>query len=273
MVRGGSVSITVSPGTHAITLAKEGFSTVSTQRAFAPGETVRIEGVALHLEPLPQSVKTAPPPAQPVPQLPTAEEIEAGEWSAARSGRDARAVQSFLQKHPETARRHEAQQLLVELEWDALDRKDRAALERFAGRHRGTALAQQAAAEIARIEHETSAAVSKGAEDKAAADRAEISRALALYGSAFEKKDINLLKSVWPNLPEAALTQAFHGKGAIRSELRALAPAELNGDRASVRCTRITEQVTQFGRQKPNEDTRTVRLRRERERWVIYAID
>jgi hypothetical protein len=161
---------------------------------------------------------------------------------------------------------------MASIEWDALDRNDRAALERFANRHRGDPLAQQAAAEIARIDRETSAAVVRNAEEKTATDRAEISKTLALYGSAFEKKDLNLLRSVWPTLPEATLSQAF-GKESVRSQLRALAPAELSGDRASVRCTRITEQVTQFGRKKPLEDTRIVHLRKENDRWVIYAID
>jgi hypothetical protein len=82
-----------------------------------------------------------------------------------------------------------------------------------------------------------------------------------------------LLKSLWPNLPEADLARAFRSGGKIRSELRPQAPAELAGDRATVRCTRITEQVTQFGRQRPVEETKTVRLHKENGRWVISSID
>ena len=122
------------------------------------------------------------------------------------------------------------------------------------------------------IDREASAAVTRSVEEKVAADRAEISKALSLYNAAFEKKDITLLKSVWPNLP-AILSQAFRGKEAIRSQLHPLAPPEVTGDRASVRCTRVTEQVTQFGRKKPVEDTPIVRMRRESEHWAIYAID
>ena len=36
---------------------------------------------------------------------------------------------------------------------------------------------------------------------------------------------------------------------------------------------KVTEQATQFGRQKPVEEARTVRLRRENGRWIISAID
>jgi hypothetical protein len=253
------------------------------QRSFEPGETVRLDGAGLRLEPLPQPKQPSPPPAQQSapqpsqqsaqpPRPPSAEEIETGEWAAARSGRDRAVIQAFLQKHPDTARRQEAQHLMAELEWDALDRKDRAAVERFAVQHRGTPLAQQAALEIARIDREAAAAAARTAEERLTADRGEISKVLAIYSAAFEKKDINLLKTVWPDLP-AALAQALRGRGEIRSQLRPLAPAEFSGDRASISCMRVTEQVTQFGRQKPVEETRTVRLRRESGRWVIYAID
>jgi eukaryotic-like serine/threonine-protein kinase len=278
-VRGGGFATTVSPGAHTVTLSKEGFKAISIQRSFEPGETVRLDSGALHLEPLPQPAKPAlpPPPQQtaPAPRPPqsSSEEIEAGEWAVARGARDPAAIQAFLQKHPETARRQEAQQLLAQLEWESLDRSDRAALERFAGRHRGTPLAQQAASEIVRLEHDAAVAATRTADQKIAADRDEISKVLALYATAFEKKDLALLKTVWTTLPEASLAQAFRGKGVIRSQLRPLAPAEITGDRATVRCTRITEQVTQFGRQKPVEETRTVRLRRESGRWVIYGID
>jgi len=93
------------------------------------------------------------------------------------------------------------------------------------------------------------------------------------YASAFEKKDLKLLKTIWPGLPEASLAEAFRGKGEIRSQLRPLAPAEIAGDHAVVRCTRITEQATQFGRQKPLEESRTVRFRKESGRWIISSID
>jgi hypothetical protein len=228
----------------------------------------------LRLEPLPRPPKQpAPQPPLQQPPQPTAEEIQAAEWTAVRSGRDQAAIQAFLQKHPNTAHRQEAQQLLAQLEWDGLDKKDRSALERFSVRHRGTPLAQQAASEIARIEREAAAAATRVAEDQTTADRGEISKVLTVYAAAFDRKDLNLLKTVWPGLPEAALAQVFRGRGEIRSQLRPLGPAELTGDRAIVRCMRITEQVTQFGRQKPVEEARTVRLKRESGRWVISAID
>jgi hypothetical protein len=269
-VRGGSFSAAVPPGQHTVALAKDGFKTASAQRSFEPGETIRLNNTALRLEPLPQPPKQLP--QQPL--EPSAEEIEANEWTIARSARDRASIQAFLQKHPDTTHRHEAQQLLAQLEWDAVDRKDRSALERFTVQHRGTTFAQQAAAEIARIDRETAAAAAaKTVEEQSTTDRDEIAKVLTGYAAAFQKKDLNSLKTVWPNLPEAALAQVFRGKGEIRSELRPLAPAEFNGDRATVRCMRTTQQVTQFGRQKPVEETRTVRLRRESGRWVIYAID
>jgi DNA-binding transcriptional regulator YbjK len=163
--------------------------------------------------------------------------------------------------------------LLAQLEWDALDRKDRAALERFAAQHRGTPFAQQAAAEIARLDREAATAAAKTLEEQSTTDRNEIAKVLTVYAAAFQKKDLNLLRTVWPDLPQAALAQAFRARGEIHSELRPLASAEFAGDRATVRCMRITQQVTQFGRQKPVEEARTVRLRRESGRWVIYAID
>jgi serine/threonine-protein kinase len=278
IVRGGGFTANVAPGTHTVTLAKDGFKSTSIQRSFEPGETVRLDSASLRMELLPQQPQQPkplpPPPVETTkPIQPSAETLEAGEWAAARAGRDPAAIQAFLQKHPESARRQEAQQLLTQLEWDGLDRNDRSALDRFAARHRGTPLAQQAAAEIARLDRESAASASKAAEQKLAADRNEISSVFATYSTAFEKKDLALLKTVWPNLPESNLSQAFHGKGEIHSQLRPLAAPELSGNQASVRCTRVTQQVTQFGRQKPFEETRTVRLRRDNGRWVIYAID
>jgi hypothetical protein len=271
-VRGGSFSASLSPGAHTVSLAKEGFKTASTQRSFTAGESVRLDGSALSLEPLPQPAKA---PAQP-----SAEEMELREWIAVRSGRERAAIQAFMQKHPNGPHTQEAQQMLAEIEWDALDRTDRSALERFATRYRGTSLAEQANSEITRIDRETAsaadataAAAAKRAEEQADADRKEIARVLAVYAGAFEKKDLNSLKAIWPGLPETSLAQAFRDKGGIRSQLRPVAPVELAGDRANVRCIRVTEQVTQFGRQKPVEEARTVRLRRENGRWIISAID
>lgn len=111
------------------------------------------------------------------------------------------------------------------------------------------------------------------ADDELAADSREISKVLAVYAAAFDRKDLSLLKSVWPGLPEAALAPVFHSKGVIRSELQPLAAAAVSGDRASVRCTRRTEQVTQFGRQKPVEQVLTVRLEKKAGRWIISAIN
>jgi serine/threonine-protein kinase len=268
-VRGGSFSGAVVPGPHTVSLAKEGFKTASAQRSFNAGEIVRLDGAVLPLEALPTPVKQ---PAQP-----SAEELEAREWASVRSGRERGALQAFLQKHPDSPHGKDAQQLLAQMEWDGLDRKDRSALERFAARYGSSPLAEQATSEIARIDRETTAAsnaaAARRAEEQAGADRNDITRVLSVYATAFEKKDLNLLKTVWPNLPEASLSPVFHAKGGIRSELRPLAPAELAGDRATVRCIRVTEQSTQFGRQKPFEETRTVRLRRENARWVISAID
>jgi serine/threonine-protein kinase len=273
-VRGGSFSIAVSPGAHTVTLAREGFRTASAQRSFEPGETVRLDNTTLHLDPLPQPPKPAPQPVAPAPKppQPTPEEIEAGEWASARTGRDPVAIQAFLQRHPETVHRQEAQQLLAQIEWDSLDRNDRGALEHFASRHRGTPLAAQAAADIARLEHEAAAAASRTAEQQVAADRSQILKVLATYAAAFETKDLPLLKSVWPAAPEN-LAQALRGKGVIRSQLRPLALAEITGDGATVHCTRITEQITQFGRQKPVEEIRTVHLHKQDGRWIISGID
>jgi hypothetical protein len=274
-VRGGSFSVSVAPGAHTVSLAKDGFKTASTQRSFTAGETVRLNGSALPLEALPQPAKQQPQPA------PSAEEIEIREWASVRSGRDRPAIQTFLQKHPNGPHTQDAQQMLAQIEWDVLDRKDRSALERFATRYRGTQLAEQANSEIARIDRETTVAANaaaaeaaaKRAEEQAGADRNEIARVLSAYATAFEKKDLDLLKTIWPDLPEASLAQAFRVKGGIHSQLRPAAPVELAGDRANVRCIRVTEQATQFGRQKPFEEARTVRLRRESGRWIISAID
>jgi predicted Ser/Thr protein kinase len=111
------------------------------------------------------------------------------------------------------------------------------------------------------------------AHEQIAADRGEISKVFTVYAAAFEKKDLKLLRTVWPALPETVLAQAFRASDKIRSQLRPLAPAELTGDRAVVRCTRVIEQVTQFGRQRPVEEPRTVHLRKENGRWLISAID
>jgi serine/threonine-protein kinase len=275
-VRGGSFSVSVAPGAHTVSLAKEGFKTASTQRSFTAGETVRLNGSALPLEALPQPAKQQPQPAQP-----SAEEIEIREWASVRSARDRAAIQTFLQKHPNGPHTQDAQQMLAQIEWDVLDRKDRSALERFATRYRGTQLAEQANSEIARIDRETTIAANaaaaeaaaRRAEEQAGADRNEIARVLSAYATAFEKKDLGLLKTIWPDLPEASLAQAFRVKGGIHSQLRPVAPIEFTGDRANVRCVRVTEQATQFGRQKPFEEARTVRLRRENGRWIISAID
>lgn len=272
-VRGGGFSSTLSPGAHTVGLRKQGFKPVSMQTSLKPGDTVRVGNTALHLEALP------PKPKEPIQQVPlsptprtTPEETEATEWAAARSSKDRTIIQTFLAKYPKTVKRQEALELLAQLDWNALDRNDRSELQRFAAQYSGTALAQQATLEISRKEKEMATTTAKK-DEQITSDLSEISKVLAGYATAFERKDLNSLKVLWPGLPEAALAQAFRGKGTIRSQLRPLAPAELTGDSAMVRCMRITEQNTQFGRQKPVEEPRTVHLRKEAGRWVISAIN
>jgi hypothetical protein len=200
--------------------------------------------------------------------------LEAREWAGIRNGRNPAAIEAFLQKHPESPRRAEAQQLLAQLEWDALDRKDRAAVERFVARHKNSPLASQAQAELARMEREAAAAAQKKQEERLASERAEIEKTFAIFATAFERKDLELLRSVWPKPDqEAALAQAFRSRGEeIRQQLRPIGPIDVAGDNATVRCMRIIQQVGQFGAQKPVEQPKTVRLRKENGRWVIDAI-
>src|SRR5262249_34372351 len=149
-----------------VSLAKEGFKTASAQRSFQPGETVRLDAAALPMEAAAAvSPPKAPAPA-PAPAPVSAEEIEARDWAVVRPGGDQAAIQAFLQRHPESGHRQEAQRMLAQLEWDVLDRKDRPALERFAARYRGTPLAEQANAEIARIDREAAAAATAAAARK-----------------------------------------------------------------------------------------------------------
>ncbi|HZS54376.1 MAG TPA: protein kinase [Bryobacteraceae bacterium] len=285
-VHGGRLlSIVVSPGTHTVGLAKDGFTGSSTQSTLRPGETLDLNKTALRLEQIPQAAKPSPqqvapqitPPASPSssPALahPDREENEATDWTAARSGTDRAAIQTFIQKYPNSARRAEALQLLAQLDWNALDRKDVSALERFAAEHSATPLAQQATLEIERMKREAAGIAKKKTDNQLTVDREEISRVLTVYAAAFDQKNLNLLKTIWPGLPETALARAFRGKGEIRSQLRPLAAAEVIDENATIRCSRVTDQITEFGRQKPVEETRTVHLHKENGRWVISAID
>ena len=271
------IQVAVTPGSHLVALTQLGFKPTSTQVSVGPGEAASLNAASLHREaivqPVKQSQELQPAPLAKPPQ-PTPEELEATDWASARSAKsNAASLHSFLEKYPNSAHRAEALQLLAEVDWSSVDRNDRAALDRYARQHPGTLLAQQAIVESKRIESEAAASTAKKMEDQTVTAREEIVKLFATYSSAFEAKDLALLRRVWPAMPERALGQTFRAKGVIHSQLQPIAAIQVSGDQASVSCMRITEQSTPFGRQRPVRETRMVRLHREAGHWVISAIE
>ncbi|MEO8049109.1 MAG: protein kinase [Acidobacteriota bacterium] len=114
----------------------------------------------------------------------------------------------------------------------------------------------------------------KAAELSAA--RREVDVALGQYRNAFESKDPEALKSIWPSLGRSELSafqNFFRIARTIKLQLRPLGEAEITATGASVRTRRTMAATDERGAMPTQDQTVNIRLKRAGNSMVIESID
>jgi serine/threonine-protein kinase len=123
------------------------------------------------------------------------------------------------------------------------------------------------------------AAARQLAEDQArnarAAESAAISRALTVYQSAYERKDVTALQRIWPTIPKQSLEgirSSFRDASEVSMDLRPVGDPVIAGGTATVICDRKLHQVIL---KRTLEATGRVRivLNRAGAGWVIQSVE
>ena len=112
-------------------------------------------------------------------------------------------------------------------------------------------------------------------ESPLAANRRLVDNALARYRSAFESKDLEGLKSVWPGLSRSevnAFENFFRIARSIKLELRLSGEPTITPDSASVQCRRVMTAADERGPLPAQDQAVTITLRRAGDAMVIESI-
>ncbi|HWX25431.1 MAG TPA: hypothetical protein VN083_10330, partial [Vicinamibacteria bacterium] len=103
-------------------------------------------------------------------------------------------------------------------------------------------------------------------------DRQAVLDLLHRYEAAIAAKDLNVLKTIWPTLPEKAIRDGF---SAVRSQRVTLEPGDVRfeGDQAAVTCQRHDEILTLNGTRVENRTAMSLSLQRRAGAWTIASIN
>jgi ketosteroid isomerase-like protein len=172
--------------------------------------------------------------------------------------------------------------------WNAVDKGNKAALQDFLSRYGAGPHAQDARGLIAGIEKQQADAIAAAQRPKeqkpkepdqpnpAVADVQSIQRTLSSYEAAYNAKDFKALQSVWQSMPKnmaAATRREFGDAKAISFQIHAVERPSINGDSATVNCTRTLSLTTKFGQRQDIAGERVkVTLSRAGTGWLIQSI-
>lgn len=203
------------------------------------------------------------------PHIPEAQDqIDDTDWSHVNTS-DVQSLNSYTALHPHGRHSREAFEHIDELDWLAVDKENEDVLRDYLTRHPNGKYRSQADSLIARMEAKKAAVIP---EPKPAVgvqpESFGIDSALAQFNAAFKKKQPKDVKRIWPGVP-AKYTDAMRvPESSFMMHLQPVAPAEVNGDTATVSCdlqstTTLRGQVT-----RTNKHVK-VRLQKVGDSWSI----
>jgi tetratricopeptide (TPR) repeat protein len=293
----GALRTEVSPGNHVVELTKQDYTQAHFSSEFAPGRTTRPSRSQLAMT---RAAKPAsPPPATTAELKPT----EAQDWDRVRNSNNPDELDDFIRKHPGGANVEEARGRLAQLRaqmdaaaarqaeqtaWNGIDKNNKAALQDFLSRYGAGSHAQDARGLIAGIEKQEADAIAAAQRLKdqkpkepdqapaASPDFQSIERTLSAYEAAYNAKDLKSLESVWQGMPKSmadATRREFGDAKAISFQIRPLEKPTINGDSATVNCTRTLSLTMKNGRAQDMAGERVrVKLGRSASGWLIQSI-
>ena len=292
----GSFRTEVTAGNHLVELTKQDYNEARFTAEFAPGRATRPSASQLAMTraaklALPTPVATAEP-------KPT----DAQDWDRVRNSNNPDELDDFIRKHPGGANVEEARGRLAQLRaqadaaaarqaeqaaWNGIDKNNKAALQDFLSRYGAGSHAQDARGLIAGIDKQEADAIAAARlkEQKpkepdqtpaASPDYQSVERTLNSYEAAYNAKDLKSLESLWQGMPKGmadATRRQFGDAKAVSFQLRPLERPTINGDSATVNCTRTLSLTTKNGRAQDMAGERVrVKLGRSGAGWLIQSI-
>lgn len=286
----GTISLRIAPGEHTFEVGKDQFTPKQVSRRINPGETVQLTARDVALTPLPKVDPNAG---------------ISQEFEKARAAQTAAAMEDFLRKRPDSPFTASAQQILDDLQWNPVNKKDVAALREFEkkfsrNRHAKEAsqragqledeankLKQEQAAQQAALQAQLKAqadAASRALDNAKAAeqqsmDRKAIYDALGRYAAAFNNKDAAALQAAFPDIPSKTLDdwkRVFSDKSVrITMSLQPIADPEIRGNTATLDCQQSTVTIARnsnSGNKVPPVRKMRVTLIKQNQNWVIQHV-
>lgn len=190
------------------------------------------------------------------------------DWSRANTS-DVRSLNAYIRQYPQGRHSYEAAEKIADLDWLSADKGNEDALRAYLARHSNSAHESQARSLISEIEAKKSAVIPKpnppaGVQPESFA----IDSALAQFNAAFKKKQPKDVKKIWPGVP-AKYTDAMRvSESSFVMYLQPVAPAEVNGDTATVACDLLIT-TTLRGQSNPTRKRVKVRLQKVGDSWSI----
>jgi hypothetical protein len=186
------------------------------------------------------------------------------DWDRVSSSKDVAALQDFQRKHPDSPFAARAAARVEQLSWDAVTgTKDGKALRAFRAQFPSGAHASQAAAELEALDME--------------ANTQSLLATLNSYQAAYDNRDTDAIRAVWPSLGRDDLGKIdgfFKATKSAKMTLQPLGTPKVSGDTATIACKRsITAQMKDGTRQRPIEQNVTVRMTKSGAAWVITALE
>ena len=291
---GGRFRTDVAGGRHSIEISKDGYKPAHFEARFqAGGKPVRPTPAQLAMPKLPEppvAVPTPPPapPAAPKPAETKPVDTEPQDWSRVAGSGNIQDFQDYLRKHPGGSHERDAQAQIARIQqaeaaradqaaWDSIDKTNKAALQEFVARHGNSAHAADARSLLDGIlKRETADAAAelkkKTEEGRTKADSQAVLRTLTDFEAAFNQMDLATMERLYNPMP-AALREQFRGFKSVTFSMKPTGVPAVNGDTATVTCTRAQSVVAKQGGRfaTPTEQVR-VTLNRTGAGWIIREI-
>jgi serine/threonine-protein kinase len=281
--RNGAFRNEVAPGPHTIELSKDEYSSVRISGQFPPGKTLEFGRGQVAMA---KVVKN---------QAPDARQIEAQEWTQVAGSNNPDDFEAFIRNHPSGAHLDQARVRLLELReqsqaaaarqfeqgaWERVDQNNREQLQNYLSRFQNGAHAPEARARISEMERQAAEVVvaQRAREQKElelaknTTDDQAIIKVLKDFDAAYNRKDLSTLQKLWNGVPVAAYRQQFKEAIDLRFELQLVGQPVVNGNSATVVCTRTLTYKGQSGGAQTHSERVKITLNRDLPGWLIRSI-
>ena len=297
----GSLRTDVAPGRHEIEMSKEDYGPVRFGAQFFPGQTTRPGRQEIAMAHITAPARADAKDVKQDVKQPDPRQIEEQDWDKVRASNSVDELEDFIRKHTASAHTEAARLRVTQLRqqiqmeaarqaeqnaWDSVDKTRKAAIQDFLTRFSNGSHQQEARALVAELEKREADALSaaraaaeqqKRDELKASlADQQAIVRTLGQYESAYNAKNLKALEDVWRDMPKSVsdpLAAQFRYARGMVFQMKPAAAAAVNGNSATITCTRSLDLTTTDG-QRVNSGNERVRVTLERagQTWVIRSI-